>query len=89
VTRYLRDYEFVAVENLMAPDLVNESRSRESNETYHIVLFVKKGPTPGTHARSLLIGQEPANAVVQSIKSILVAPNRHITSSLSSASCYS
>lgn len=86
MTRYLRDYEFVAVENLMAPCLVNEQRQGERNETYHIVLFVKKGPTPGTHARSLLVGQEPANAVVQPIKSILGTLNRNITSSLSSAS---
>ena len=56
VTRYSRDYEFVAVKNLMSPELVNESRSREPNETYNIILFVEKGPTSGTHARSLLIG---------------------------------
>jgi len=89
VPRYLRDYEFVTVENLMTSDLVSGSRSRASDETYHVVLFVEKSPTPGTHTRSLLIGQEPANTVVQPIKSIQVTLNGYITSSLSNASCYS
>ena len=52
---YLRDYQFVAVENLATSGLVNEPRSRAPNGTYHIVLFVKKSPTPGAHARSLLV----------------------------------
>ena len=84
--RYLPDYEFVTVENLMTSDLVSESRSRASNEAYHVVLFIEKSPTPGTHARSLLIRQEPANTGVQPVKLIPVTLNGDITSSLSSAS---
>lgn len=84
--RYLRNYEFVTVEDLAVSDLVNELRSREVNETYYIVLFVEKYPTSSAHTRSLFVGQEPANAVVQPIKSIPAMVNRHITSSLSSAS---
>lgn len=56
------------------------------NETHHVVLFVKKNPTPRTHARSLFIRQEPMNAVVQPIKLTTVTFNRH--SPLRSPMCH-
>jgi hypothetical protein len=84
--RYSRDYELVAVENLMASYLVNEPRPHESSETYHIVLFVEKSPRPCTHARPLLIGQEPAKTVVRPIKAMPITLNGYITSSLSNVS---
>ena len=59
----------MTIENLIVSDSMNESRSWESKATHYIVLFVEKNPAPGAHARSLFIGQEPADTVVQFIKS--------------------
>ena len=84
--RYPRDYEFVAVEDLMASDFVKEPRSRESSETHHIVLFIKKSPGPCTYARSLLVGQEPTNTVVRPVRSMPITLIGYITSSLSNDS---
>lgn len=47
---------------------MNASRRCESNGTHHVVLFVEKSPTSCAHARSLLIGQKSANAVVLSVR---------------------
>lgn len=40
----------------------------EPDSTYYIVLFVKKNPASRTHTRSLFIGQEPGNVVIQPTK---------------------